>query len=76
MSIAFVLSDGGSLAAVQVGMLQALAAREVRPDLPVGTSAGAINAAYVAGFGVGPGALAHLEQLWAGIRRDQLFPLR
>ncbi len=46
MTIAFVLSGGGSLGAVQVGMLQALAARGVEPDLVVGTSAGAMNAAW------------------------------
>ena len=46
MTTAFVLSGGGSLGAVQVGMLQALAARGVSPALLVGTSAGAMNAAY------------------------------
>ena len=51
MTTAFVLSGGGSLGAVQVGMLQALTARGVEPDLLIGTSAGALNAAYVAGHG-------------------------
>jgi hypothetical protein len=45
VTTAFVLSGGGSLGAVQVGMLQVLAERDVRPDLLIGTSAGAINAA-------------------------------
>ena len=40
MTTAFVLSGGGSLGAVQVGMLQALAERGVEPDLLVGTSCG------------------------------------
>src|SRR5436305_1734843 len=53
MTTAFVLSGGGSLGAVQVGMLQALSDRGVRPDVLIGTSAGAINAAYVAGHGNG-----------------------
>lgn len=44
MTTAFVLSGGGSLGAVQVGMLQALVARGISPDLLVGTSAGALNA--------------------------------
>ena len=48
MVTAFVLSGGGSLGAVQVGMLQALAARGVEPDLLIGTSVGALNASYVA----------------------------
>ncbi|MGZ4589789.1 MAG: patatin-like phospholipase family protein [Actinomycetes bacterium] len=76
MPTAFVLSGGGSLAAVQVGMLQALDERGIHPDLLVGTSAGAINAAYVAGHGLGPGALADLAALWVGMRRRSLFPLR
>lgn len=76
MSTAFVLSGGGSLGAVQVGMLQALAERHVTPDLLVGTSAGAVNAAFVAGRGTGPAALHELQELWTGLRRRDIFPLR
>ena len=47
MSIAFVLSGGASLGAVQVGMLQALAERNILPDSVFGASAGALNAAWV-----------------------------
>ena len=75
MTTAFVLSGGGSLGAVQVGMLQALAERDVRPDLLVGTSAGAVNAAYVAGHGTGPEALDDLAALWVGLRRRHVFPV-
>jgi len=47
--IAFVLSGGGNLGAVQVGMLRALDEHGVRPDLIVGCSVGAVNgAAYAA----------------------------
>jgi NTE family protein len=66
MATAFVLSGGGSLGAVQVGMLQALAERGVQPDLLVGTSVGALNAAYVAGHGTSPTALRALQTIWAG----------
>lgn len=76
MATAFVLSGGGSLAAVQVGMMQALDERGIRPDLLVGTSAGAINAAYVAGYGSGQTALEDLARLWTRIRRADVFPLR
>ena len=48
MTRAFVLSGGASLGAVQVGMLRALAERGIHPDLVVGASAGAINAALLA----------------------------
>src|SRR5215218_8810580 len=66
MTTAFVMSGGGSLAAVQVGMLQALAARGVEPDLLIGTSAGALNAGYVAGHGASAGALDDLAPSGAG----------
>jgi len=74
MTVAFVLSGGGSLGAVQVGMLQALAERDVRPDLLIGTSAGAINAAYVAGHGTGRETLETLADTWRGLRRQDVFP--
>lgn len=68
MTIAFVLSGGGSLGAVQVGMLQALTERQVSPDLLVGTSAGALNAAFVAGHGTGHAALRELADSWASVK--------
>ena len=75
MTTAFVLSGGGSLGAVQVGMLQALAGHGVVPDLVVGTSAGAMNAAWVAGHGTSAASLAGLEDVWTGLRRPDVFPL-
>jgi len=75
MTTAFVLSGGGSLGAVQVGMLQALAERDVRPDLLIGTSVGAINAAYVAGRGTGVHSLEQLAAIWRGLRCQDVFPL-
>src|SRR6476619_1894835 len=75
MTTAFVLSGGGSLGAVQVGMLQALAARGVRPDLLVGTSAGAVNAAWVAEHGLSSGSLAGLAGVWTQLRRRAIFPV-
>jgi len=76
MTTAFVLSGGGSLGAVQVGMLQALAERRVTPDLLVGTSAGALNAVFVAAHGMSPGSLKTLAATWGALRRDDVFPLR
>jgi len=76
MTTAFVLSGGGSLGAVQVGMLQALTERQVTPDLLVGTSAGALNAAFVAGRGTGHAALRDLADSWASVRRRDIFPLQ
>ena len=62
MTTAYVLSGGGSLAAAQVGMMQALSERGIRPDMVVGTSAGAVNAAFVGAYGVGWDALEDLAQ--------------
>ena len=76
MVTAFVLSGGGSLGAVQVGMLQALAGRGVEPDLLIGTSAGALNAGYIAGHGTSVAALDDLAAIWATLRRRDVFPLQ
>lgn len=73
MTTAFVLTGGGSLGAVQVGMLQALAAHGIEPDLVVGTSAGALNAGWVATRGAGADSLADLADLWCRIRRRDVF---
>ncbi len=74
MTTAFVLSGGGSLGAVQVGMMLALADRGLRPDLLVGASAGALNAAYVAGRGFDESTLDDLAGVWQRLRRNDVFP--
>ena len=76
MTTAFVLSGGGSLGAVQVGMLQALAAAGVEPDLLVGTSAGGLNAAWVGAHGTSQESLAELAEVWIELRRRDVFPIR
>lgn len=75
MTTAFVLTGGGSLGAVQVGMLQALTDRGVKPDLLVGTSCGALNAAWVAGHGMSNESLSELATVWTGLRRGDVFPI-
>jgi NTE family protein len=76
MTTAFVLSGGGSLGAVQVGMLRALAERGITPDLLIGTSVGALNAVFVAAYGARPAALDRLAATWTALRRDDVFPIR
>lgn len=71
---AFVLAGGGSLGAVQVGMLKALLAEDIVPDLVVGASVGAINGAYFAGRPSADG-VAELEKIWLKIHRDDVFPV-
>ena len=45
---ALVLGGGAALSAMQAGMVHALYERGIVPDLLVGTSAGALNAAFLA----------------------------
>jgi NTE family protein len=72
---AFVLSGGGSLGALQVGMLRALYERGVVADLLVGTSAGALNAAFVASRPQTPATARELARVWRGLQREDVFPL-
>lgn len=74
MSVAFVLSGGASLGSLQVGMLQALCANGIHPDLIVGTSVGAVNGGWLAS-GDDEASLADLSDLWRGIKRDDVFPV-
>jgi NTE family protein len=70
--VGFVLGGGGSLGAVQVGMLEALTERRVTPDVVVGTSVGSLNGAVIA---LDPTSAANrLSHAWARITRHQIFP--
>ncbi|HEX6418107.1 MAG TPA: patatin-like phospholipase family protein [Acidimicrobiales bacterium] len=71
--IAFVLSGGGNLGAVQIGMMRALAERDIRPDLVVGCSVGAINGAALAEDPTLAG-VGRLERLWREIDGADLMP--
>jgi NTE family protein len=71
--VAFVLSGGASLGAVQVGMLRALYERGIRPDMLVGTSVGAVNSAWIAGR-PDPEGIDHLSEIWLSLRRRDVFP--
>lgn len=70
------LTGGGSLGAIQVGMLGALHDHGIEPDLLVGTSAGALNAAYLAGPGSTEVRLGSLADLWRRARRRDVFVTR
>ena len=71
---AFVFAGGGSLGAVQVGMLEALLEAGVTPDFVVGSSVGALNAGFFAGDPTA-GGVAKLATIWRGLRRADVFPL-
>lgn len=72
---AFVLSGGASLGAIQVGMLRALYERGIAPDMIVGTSAGALNGAFIASRPQTPETADALGAIWRDLRRGQVFPV-
>ncbi|AOF88085.1 patatin-like phospholipase family protein [Hydrogenophaga sp. RAC07] len=79
---ALVLMGGGARTAYQAGVLKALAAMQPNgaPAFPFqwlfGTSAGALNAAYLASVAEqGQAALPMLAQFWMGLRSEQVYRL-
>ena len=72
MTTAFVLGGGGKWGAVEVGMLQALDAAGIRPDLVLGTSVGAFNGSVIADK-PGPEGVERLTSLWIEIARNNVF---
>ncbi len=71
---AFVLAGGGSLGAVQAGMLHSLATHGIAGDMVVGSSVGSLNGAYYAGNPTLEG-IERLETIWRGLRRSDVFPV-
>ncbi len=74
MPTAFVFAGGGSLGAIQVGVLRELVQAGERPDFLVGASVGALNACFFAGNPTAEGVSA-LETIWTGLRRRDVFPV-
>lgn len=70
---AFVLSGGANQGVAQVGMLRALLERGVTPDVLIGTSAGALNAAAIARSPTLE-VVDELEKIWLGLSAEQIFP--
>ncbi|HTP03362.1 MAG TPA: patatin-like phospholipase family protein [Anaerolineales bacterium] len=70
----FVFGGGGARGALQVGALQALLEAGFRPDLVVGSSAGAINAAFLAIHGFSRSGLLALAAAWLGAAEADLLP--
>ena len=72
-TVAFVLSGGGNRGALQIGALQALLEHGVRPDILVGTSAGALNAAFLASDPTLAG-IQRLAKTWERVRKKDVYP--
>ena len=76
---ALVLTGGGARGAYQAGVLRGLArlSPAFRPDILTGVSAGALNAAYLAGRSERPFRTAAdaLVAVWEGLRTEHVFRL-
>lgn len=70
---AFVLSGGGNLGPIQVGALRALLETDIYPQMIVGCSAGALNAAYMA-RGVSLEQLDRLTDVWRSVTSRDVYP--
>lgn len=70
---AFVLSGGGNLGALQVGMLRALFERRIAPDVVLGCSVGALNGAAIASD---PSLvmIGRLQEMWRGLAAENVMP--
>lgn len=71
--LAVVLGGGATLGAFEVGVIDGLARRAIVPDMLIGTSAGAINAAYWA-FDHSAAAGERLLKFWLEADRSTMFP--
>jgi NTE family protein len=72
--LALVLGGGGARGAFQVGALRALLEADIRPDLLVGTSIGALNATYLALHGFTGAGLDALVAAWHDAAEADLLP--
>jgi NTE family protein len=71
--IVFVLSGGGSRGALEVGALLALLEEGIKPKMVVGSSAGALNAAFLATDPTIEGARG-LADVWRRVKQEDIFP--
>jgi NTE family protein len=72
--IAFVLSGAGNRGPLEVGALRALLEQGIIPDLMVGTSAGAINASYLAAWGATVETTRNMQKMWAEVSAGDVYP--
>jgi len=75
MTTAWILPGGAAYGAIQVGTAEALLAAGIVPDLLIGTSVGALNAAWLAGD-PSPAGATRLRGIWQSIKRADVLPIR
>lgn len=71
--IAFVFSGGGSRGAMEAGGVKALYEAGLRPDIVVGSSAGSMNAAFLA-TDPSPAGADRLCDIWRGVHNRDVVP--
>jgi NTE family protein len=71
--IAFVFSGGGSRGAMEAGGVKALYEAGIRPQIVVGSSAGAMNAAFLV-TDPSPGGVDRLCHIWRNLRNRDIVP--
>ena len=74
MKTALILPGGGSMGAAEVGACRAIL-KKVKPDLIIGTSAGALNAACIANGKDIADNLNKLEMIWKNATKGKWFPM-
>ena len=72
--LALVLSGGGNFGAMQAGALEVVLKTGLRPEMVIGTSAGALNAIELAAD-PSPEGFLRVEGFWAQVGRDQVGSL-
>lgn len=72
--IAFVFTGGGSRGPLQAGAVRALLEAGIQPDFVVGSSAGALNATFLAAWGPSLDTIDRLAQAWLGARKGNVMP--
>lgn len=72
--IAFVLSGAGSRGPLQIGALAALLEVGIQPAFLVGTSAGALNGAFLAARGLSTESLKAMHAQWQHVDANMLYP--
>jgi NTE family protein len=65
-----VLSGGGSMGALQVGVLRVMMRRGLTPGRIIGSSVGALNGAFLA-FYPGAAGVERLADIWKGLEKDR-----
>lgn len=71
--IAWVLSGGGNRGPIEVGAMRALFERGIAPQMLVGSSAGALNAAFLATDPT-PAGNDRLARIWLATKQSDIFP--